>query len=87
MVWIQGRTSWMLATLYNTVEEKKEWLEWSKSGIRFLREHGVDSDGWSFFTLPMMATHSETEIFFFRDICRDSFGLVGQCYQDSSLEE
>ena len=49
MVWIQGRTSWMLATLYNTIEQKKEWLEWSKSGIRFLREHGVDSDGQMFF--------------------------------------
>jgi N-acylglucosamine 2-epimerase len=49
MVWIQGRTSWMLATLYNTVENKKEWLEWSRSGINFLKKFCFDTDGQMFF--------------------------------------
>lgn len=49
MVWIQGRCAWMLATLYNTVEKKKEWLEWSKSGVDFLRKHCFDTDGQMFF--------------------------------------
>jgi N-acylglucosamine 2-epimerase len=49
MVWIQGRTSWMLATLYNTVEPKGEWLDWSKSGIEFLCKYCFDSDGQMFF--------------------------------------
>ncbi|MBD0375922.1 MAG: N-acylglucosamine 2-epimerase, partial [Flavisolibacter sp.] len=26
-VWIQGRATWLLSTLYNTVEKKAEWLE------------------------------------------------------------
>jgi len=49
MVWIQGRASWMLATLYNTVEPKKEWLEGSKSGINFLQNYCFDTDGQMFF--------------------------------------
>ena len=27
-VWIQGRASWMLSTLFNTVESKPEWCLW-----------------------------------------------------------
>ncbi|MDA0196690.1 MAG: AGE family epimerase/isomerase [Bacteroidetes bacterium] len=49
MVWIHGRTAWMLGTLFNTVEPKKEWLEWSMSGVDFLRQHCFDEDGQMFF--------------------------------------
>ncbi|RYY09866.1 MAG: N-acylglucosamine 2-epimerase, partial [Chitinophagaceae bacterium] len=31
-VWIQGRATWLLATLYNTIEKKQEWLDGAKSG-------------------------------------------------------
>ena len=48
-VWIQGRAAWLLATLYNTVEPKQEWLEGSKTGIDFLNNHCFDSDGRMFF--------------------------------------
>ena len=48
-VWIQGRAAWLLATLYNTVEPKLEWLEGSKTGIDFLNNHCFDSDGRMFF--------------------------------------
>ena len=41
-VWAQGRMSWMLLTLYNTVEKRPEWLAWAESGLRFLEEHCVD---------------------------------------------
>lgn len=41
-VWAQGRMSWMLLTLYNTVERKPEWLAWAESGLRFLEQHCVD---------------------------------------------
>jgi N-acylglucosamine 2-epimerase len=48
-VWIQGRAAWLLATLYNTVEPKQEWLDGSKSGIDFLNKHCFDTDGQMFF--------------------------------------
>jgi N-acylglucosamine 2-epimerase len=48
-VWIQGRATWLLATLYNTVEQKPEWLEGAKLGYEFLNKHCFDSDGQMFF--------------------------------------
>lgn len=48
-VWIQGRTAWLLATLYNTVEPKIEWLEGARSGIEFLNKYCFDTDGQMFF--------------------------------------
>jgi N-acylglucosamine 2-epimerase len=48
-VWIQGRATWLLSTLYNTVEPRSEWLEWAKIGYEFLQAHCFDSDGRMFF--------------------------------------
>ena len=50
-VWQQARFTWLLATLYNTVEKKPEWLELAKHGINFLKKHAFDSDGRMFFQL------------------------------------
>jgi len=35
-VWQQGRFTWLLATLYNQLEKKEEWLELAKHGIDFI---------------------------------------------------
>jgi len=48
-VWQQGRMTWMLATLYTTVEQRPEWLEWAQSGAEFLERHCFDIDGRMFF--------------------------------------
>jgi N-acylglucosamine 2-epimerase len=48
-VWIQGRFAWLLATLYNTVERKQEWLDGAKAGVDFLRKYCFDTDGRMFF--------------------------------------
>ncbi len=48
-MWQQGRISWMLATLYNTVERRPEWLEYARQGIEFIQRHGFDEDGRMFF--------------------------------------
>jgi N-acylglucosamine 2-epimerase len=48
-IWAQGRMSWMLLTLYNTVEPRPEWLAWAEHGLRFLDQHAFDSDGRMFF--------------------------------------
>ncbi|OGV50301.1 MAG: N-acylglucosamine 2-epimerase [Lentisphaerae bacterium GWF2_52_8] len=50
-VWFQGRFTWMLATLYNTVEKKAEWLSYAKHGIEFLNKYCFDNDGRMFFSL------------------------------------
>lgn len=48
-VWIQGRATWLLATMYNTIEKKQEWLDGAKLGYDFLNQHCFDSDGQMFF--------------------------------------
>ncbi len=48
-VWFQGRTAWLLSTLYNTVIPKQEWLDGAKSGIDFINQHCFDTDGRMFF--------------------------------------
>lgn len=48
-MWQTGRFTWLLATLYNTVEQKSEWLDLSKHGIDFIQKYGFDNDGRMFF--------------------------------------
>lgn len=48
-VWIQGRATWLLATLYNTVEQKQEWLEGAKLGYEFLTTHCFNEKGKMYF--------------------------------------
>lgn len=50
-IWQQGRAAWMFGTLYTEVEPREEWLRAAEHGVRFLREHAVDSDGRLFFQL------------------------------------
>ena len=48
-VWVQGRMTWMLLSLYNTVGKRAEWFEWAKQGLEFLEKHCCDTDGRMFF--------------------------------------
>jgi N-acylglucosamine 2-epimerase len=48
-VWIQGRATWLLSTLYNTVDQHQEWLDGAKLGYDFLNQYCFDSDGKMFF--------------------------------------
>lgn len=48
-VWVQGRMTWMLLTLYNTIERRGEWLDWAQRGLEFIEDHCFDSDGRMFF--------------------------------------
>lgn len=48
-VWIQGRATWLLSTLYNTIAPREEWLSGARLGYDFLNNHCFDSDGRMFF--------------------------------------
>ena len=48
-LWQQGRFTWLLATLCNTVEKRDEWLALAAHGAEFIRAHGFDTDGRMFF--------------------------------------
>jgi N-acylglucosamine 2-epimerase len=48
-MWQNCRFTWLLATLYNTVEKREEWLDLARHGIEFIRRAGFDRDGRMFF--------------------------------------
>ena len=50
-VWMNGRAAWTFARLYNSVEKRPEWLEFSKSCIEFLRKHAYTKQGHIYFSL------------------------------------
>jgi N-acylglucosamine 2-epimerase len=50
-MWIQCRFIWLLSTLYNELEPRKEWLDLASHGIDFLRKHGFDKNGKMYFTV------------------------------------
>lgn len=66
-VWIQGRAAWLLATLYNTVEPRREWLDGAKLGIDFLLDHCFDKDGQMFFHVARDGTPIRKRRYFFSE--------------------
>ena len=48
-MWQQCRFTWLLATLYNNVEPREEWLAAARHGIEFISKHGFDGDGRMWF--------------------------------------
>ena len=48
-MWQQCRATWMVATLYNTIEPRAEWLDWARCGLDFISRHGFDADGRMWF--------------------------------------
>ena len=66
-VWIQGRATWLLSTLYNTVERKQEWLEGAKLGYEFLNKHCFDADGQMFFHMTREGKAIRKRRYFFSE--------------------
>lgn len=66
-VWIQGRATWLLATLYNTVQKKQEWLEGARLGYDFLNKHCFDEDGQMFFHVTRQGSPLRKRRYFFSE--------------------
>lgn len=50
-IWLQAREVWQFAKLYNTIDQKQEWLDMALHGAKFLEKHGADKDGKWYFSL------------------------------------
>lgn len=66
-VWIQGRATWLLSTLYNTVEPRQEWLDGAKLGFDFLNKHCFDTDGRMFFHVTRSGKPIRKRRYFFSE--------------------
>ncbi len=50
-LWMSGRQVWMLSHLYNTHEQKPEWLDVARLGVEFMLRHAFKDDGRMHFRL------------------------------------
>ncbi len=50
-MWLHGRQSWLFSKLYNTVEQRAEWLKAAKLGVDFMKKHGITPEGRVYFSL------------------------------------
>lgn len=66
-VWIQGRATWLLSTLYNSVVQCPEWLEGAKLGYDFLNRHCFDTDGRMFFHVARNGAPIRKRRYFFSE--------------------
>ena len=65
--WMNGRQVWMLSHLYNTLEQRPEWLDAARLGADFMFEHAFRDDGKMHFRLnsdgvsrsEVLSTYSE----------------------------
>jgi N-acylglucosamine 2-epimerase len=66
-VWIQGRASWLLSTLYNTVEPRQEWLEGARLGYEFIRDKCFNPDGKMYFHVDREGNPIRMRRYFFSE--------------------
>lgn len=50
-IWLQNRQVWTFSRLYNTLEQRQDWLDIAHCGAQFLAHHGRDEDGNWYFAL------------------------------------
>ncbi len=83
-MWQQGRFTWMLANLYNSVEPREEWLELAKHGVDFIRKYGFDENGRMFFQV----TRDGRPVRKRRYLFTETFGVVAlAAYAKASGDE
>jgi len=66
-VWIQARACWLLATLYNTVAPKPEWLEGARLGYAFLRDKCFSPEGKMYFHVDRAGNPIRMRRYFFSE--------------------
>lgn len=83
-VWIQARATWLLSTLYNTVEKKQEWLEGAKLGYDFLNKYCFDPDGKMFFHVTKEGRPIRQRRYFFSETF---YTIASAAYAKASGDE
>lgn len=85
-VWIQGRACWLLATLYNTVEQKEEWLEGARIGYEFLKKHCFDANGKMYFHVDRIGNPIRMRRYFFSEtFAAIAFAAYAKATGDASI--
>ena len=77
----------MLATLYNTVKQKDEWLALAAHGVDFIQKHCFDTDGRMFFSLTREGKPLRKRRYIFSEIFTImAFAAYGKASGDGLLK-
>jgi len=72
-IWIQCRGGvWIFARLYNSVEQRQDWLDAASSAMDFVMKHGFDWDGRMYFTVTRDGKPLRKRRYLFAE----SFGVI-----------
>ena len=68
-MWQQCRFTWLLATLYNTVEPREEWLSAALHGLEFIDKNGFDEDDRMWFHVTREGAPLRKRRYFYGNLC------------------
>ncbi len=71
-MWMNGRQVWMLSHLYNTHQQKPEWLDAARLGAEFMRKRAFKDDGKMHFRLTRQG-QSRSEVL---SVYTEVFGCI-----------
>jgi N-acylglucosamine 2-epimerase len=87
-VWFQGRSGWMFATLYNTVEARSEWLEAAQSCASFSLRHCHSPEGKMWFTVTKDGQPLRMRRYVFSEVfAAISYAAVSKAIGDKTYAE
>lgn len=88
-VWQQGRFTWLLGKLYNSVEPSPEWLELALHGADFLEKHCFDSsDGRMWFHLDRQGKPIRKRRYAFSEaFAAIAFGELARATKEERFQE
>jgi N-acylglucosamine 2-epimerase len=87
-VWFQGRAGWMFATLYNTVEKRKEWLTAALSCGRFSRQHCHSPSGKMWYSVTREGTPLRMRRYVYSEsFAAISYAALAKATGDATWEE
>jgi N-acylglucosamine 2-epimerase len=87
-VWFQGRAGWMFGTLFNTVEQRPEWLDAARSCVGFSRRHCHSPEGKMWFTVTREGAPLRMRRYVFSEcFAAISYAVVARAMGDDTLAE
>lgn len=72
-MWTHGRVTWLFSKLYNSLEQRPEWLDLAKHGADFIRRYGFDSNGRMYYSVTRDGTPLRQRRYVFTEI----FAVIG----------
>ncbi len=87
-MWVQGRIGWVMARLYNDIENRPEWLAAARHAVDFINAHGFDTGGRVFYSVTRDGRPLRKRRYLFAEIFAImAFAEYGKAARDAAALE